>query len=154
MEGSSYNSIKFFEASLFELADTPPTCRKKDLGTLPFLRPPPFPGPANGKPGPSPGKPTMQSLHSPERKRVELSEANALLPSHHHAAPSQANPAINPKANSPAKLYTPGNIAGCTLEHTKEPSPNYEPTTDTRKKSGFIVVLNKMFKPRNPAKPT
>jgi hypothetical protein len=77
-----------------------------------------------------------------------------LLSSHHHAAPSLANPAINPKANSPAKLYTPGNIASCTSVHTKEPSPDYEPSIDIRKKSGFRVVLNKMFKPRNPAKPT
>jgi hypothetical protein len=153
MEGTSYNSIKYFEASLFDLADTPPTRGMKDLGTLPFLRSPPFPDPANGKPGPSQGKPSMQCLHSPERKRVELGEANALLPSHHHAAPSLANLAINPKANSPTKLYTPGNTSSCTLVHTKEHSPNYESTTDTRKRSGFRMVLNKMFKPRNPAKP-
>jgi hypothetical protein len=154
MEGSSYNSIKYFEASLFDSAPTPPTSRLNKLEALPILRPPPDPDPANGKPSPAQGKPSRQSLHSLGRKGVEHGEANAWLPSHQQAVPNPANQAINPKANSLTHLSTSDNTPSCTLLHTKEPSPNYEFTTYTRKKSGFRVVLNKMFKPRNPAKPT
>jgi hypothetical protein len=126
MEGSSYNSIKYFEASLFDLAPTPSTSRPKNLETLPNLRPPPDPDPANGKLGPAHGKPARQSLHSLEKKRVEHTGAT-------------------------------GNTPDCTLLHTKyKQGPHYEASTDAKpeKKSGFKMVLDKMFKPRNPAKPT
>jgi hypothetical protein len=126
MEGSSYNSIKYFEASLFDLAPTPTTRRPKNLETLPNLRPPPDPDPANGKLGPTNGKPARQSLHSLEEKRVEHTGAI-------------------------------GNTPDCTLLHTKyKQGPHYEASTNAKpgKKSGFKMVLDKMFKPRNPAKPT